>query len=182
MSENTLFCKRFHAIKRERAGGVGSASPTLTITDLAVGDQAMAVDSQYTDSESVFKQNNQDSWQSLGFLAVKAVNAAYAERMAKKVFTHIYVIACDGHSFLKIGRSSDISARLESLTCGSPWPLHVLYSARVPRPLGQKIESACHEQLAEFRASGEWFSCAPNDAIRVVDFNVQNHSDCEVGK
>ena len=70
---------------------------------------------------------------------------------------------------VKIGYSSDVAQRLESLQGGSPLPLEIV--AIIERP--QCYESALHWRLSESRIHGEWFRPDPDVLALVARFAVE---------
>jgi hypothetical protein len=79
----------------------------------------------------------------------------------------VYVVRGD-HNLVKIGVSSNPSARLAQLRTGSPFPISFAFIAATPGD-GFDIERAAHQMLARQRLNGEWFDVAPEMAIAAVN-------------
>ena len=62
-------------------------------------------------------------------------------------------IPWDGKSFVKIGLTTRLRERLESLQCGNPVPLQFLGCIEG----GRELEKKLHAYFSEFRSVGEWF-------------------------
>jgi hypothetical protein len=83
--------------------------------------------------------------------------------------TMLYVIGAEGHQFVKVGVTEKLKLRLSQLQCGSPFPLHVIWTV-----LGDyKLEAYLHRTFKECRASGEWFDLG-TDPITVITDEIRN--------
>lgn len=70
----------------------------------------------------------------------------------------IYFIASDECSRVKVGRTSNLSQRLESLRTGSPVRLYILGFFEVPTvEHAIRIENALHREFIPYHSHGEWF-------------------------
>jgi hypothetical protein len=78
----------------------------------------------------------------------------------------VYVIK-GGHNLIKIGVSTNPSARLATLRTISPFPLHMAFVGVTPGT-GYDIEAGAHGMLAPHRCNGEWFDVSPELAISAV--------------
>lgn len=78
----------------------------------------------------------------------------------------VYVIEGE-HGRVKIGISTNPSARLATLQTGSPFALRFVFIGATPGN-GFDIEQAAHSMLARFRVSGEWFLTTPAVAVAAV--------------
>lgn len=72
----------------------------------------------------------------------------------------VYFAEADG--FVKIGYSTNVEARLRSLSTGAPFPVRLIGS----HPGTQADEAALHRKFRDHRVSGEWFRAS--DEIRRV--------------
>jgi hypothetical protein len=79
----------------------------------------------------------------------------------------IYVIKGD-HNLVKIGVTTNPSARLAQLRTGSAYPIDFAYIGCTPGN-GFDIESAAHQMLDRQRLNGEWFDVVPEMAIAAVN-------------
>jgi hypothetical protein len=79
----------------------------------------------------------------------------------------IYIIP--SRDLVKIGKTRDsIYRRWHTLKVGNPWLEPPLY---VSPPLWDNFHGAelvCHEELAMYRVTGEWFKCQHSVAIDIV--------------
>lgn len=78
----------------------------------------------------------------------------------------IYIVR-DANGLLKIGISSNPTARLATLRTASPVPLAFEYIGAL-RSDGYAIEAKAHDILSRHRLSGEWFDCAPEVAVGAI--------------
>ncbi len=74
-------------------------------------------------------------------------------RPAKPWVTYIVRLGDSGP--VKIGKTTNVTARIAKLQTGCPEKLHVL------RVVGKNIETELHRRYAEQRRHGEWFELAP---------------------
>ncbi len=81
----------------------------------------------------------------------------------------VYVIASFEARAVKIGRSTDPSARLASLQAGSPVALYIA----VTFPGGPRLERHLHRQFSDRRMHGEWFDFAAADPVTEVTAAVK---------
>lgn len=63
----------------------------------------------------------------------------------------IYFVECGG--LVKIGKATDVRARLSSMQTGNPEPMTLLGEV----PGGRADESDLHQRFRSFRVRGEWF-------------------------
>jgi hypothetical protein len=78
----------------------------------------------------------------------------------------IYIIRGD-HGLLKIGISSNPSARLAQLRTASAVPLTIAYVGAL-RCDGYAVEAEAHRTLAGYRLEGEWFNCPVDMAVAAI--------------
>jgi hypothetical protein len=76
----------------------------------------------------------------------------------------LYVIRGD-HNMVKVGVTTNPSARLASLRTASAFPIDFSYIAVTPGT-GFDIEAGAHEVLKSHRCNGEWFDVPPEMAGR----------------
>lgn len=97
---------------------------------------------------------------------------------------YVYVIGPEaGH--LKIGLTKNVPTRLVDLQVGSPIPLILHLSVRIPSHLAAQVEDHTHWLLYEYRVSGEWFEVnaalaikAVKDAVTSVKKSPSKITDC----
>ncbi len=75
-----------------------------------------------------------------------------------------YAIGCAEYSFVKIGTTVRLAARLASLQTGSPYLLHVIWQ----REGGRDLEEYLHFRLDDYRVRGEWFDFAGRDPVAMI--------------
>jgi hypothetical protein len=83
----------------------------------------------------------------------------------------VYVIGCDDHP-VKIGFSTNVLNRLSALQTGFHRPLVLFHCVETPPGHGRKIERLCHQRLANYRLSGEWFDVTPYRAFDMLKMLV----------
>jgi hypothetical protein len=76
----------------------------------------------------------------------------------------VYLIGSEASSFVKIGRSIDVRARLATLQSMSPVNLTVLWQTIG----GAELELALHRHFDARRRHGEWFDFPDGDAVAQV--------------
>lgn len=77
----------------------------------------------------------------------------------------LYIIGeGNGSGVVKIGKSSDVKARLSSIQTGYPRQLQVLH---IESGSGD-IEGWLHTRFADFRLHGEWFDFGAHDPVAAV--------------
>lgn len=77
---------------------------------------------------------------------------------AADAVSYLYFIRQGLQGPVKVGRSTDVVARVKSLQTGSAEPLVLLGVVPEAGPL---TESALHERLSNYRLCGEWFTATP---------------------
>lgn len=81
----------------------------------------------------------------------------------------IYLIESDqGH--VKIGYSQDPTARLAQLQTAHGKPLVLKYTREISEANTATMERIIHDQLKQYRLSGEWFDIASDIAQSEIDF------------
>jgi hypothetical protein len=78
----------------------------------------------------------------------------------------LYVIRGD-HNLVKVGVTTNPTARLASLRTGSAFPIDFSYIAVTPGT-GFDIEQGAHAMLASHRCNGEWFDVQPEIAVAAI--------------
>jgi hypothetical protein len=78
----------------------------------------------------------------------------------------VYVIRGD-HNMVKVGVTTNPSARLASLRTASAFPIDFSYIAVTPST-GFDIEAGAHEMLKSHRCNGEWFDVPPEMAVAAI--------------
>lgn len=61
------------------------------------------------------------------------------------------------NEFVKVGHSTNPSARVQTLQTSNPYPVELLGVV----PGDTEVEAALHKQLAHLRTNGEWFEDSP---------------------
>lgn len=69
---------------------------------------------------------------------------------------HLYIIVSKITGSIKIGRSSNVLQRLDSLQTANPYPLKIILIAENQG----NIEKDLHKKLKKFKTNGEWFLLA----------------------
>jgi hypothetical protein len=80
---------------------------------------------------------------------------------------YVYAIQCGRH--FKIGKATDVKARLSAIQSSNPTPCVLVHSRRIVYELVLGAERAAHTRLQDKRVSGEWFRCTKRQAIRAID-------------
>jgi hypothetical protein len=78
----------------------------------------------------------------------------------------VYVIECEG--FTKVGIAQQMESRLKAMQSGNPFPIHVVFSARIPAKIASDVERAAMVALERDHHHGEWFRAAPREALAAV--------------
>lgn len=75
------------------------------------------------------------------------------------MYLYCFNFALKGDIYFKIGISSDVRSRLQTLQTGNPFKLSVLFKIKVfSREDAIVLERGMHNKLWEIRLEGEWFS------------------------
>jgi hypothetical protein len=80
--------------------------------------------------------------------------------------TFIYVIQAD-NGLIKVGISTNPTARLAQLRTASAVPLKIAYVAAL-RCNGFAVEAEAHRTLVSYRLEGEWFNCPTDMAVAAI--------------
>ena len=83
----------------------------------------------------------------------------------------VYVIGGVDPEYVKIGKASDVLARLRSIQTGNPLKLYVHRIFGFEKTSDtNKVEAWAHQDAARLhgRAAGEWFRCGPTDAHDLI--------------
>ena len=78
--------------------------------------------------------------------------AWWVERLTEPCF--VYVLQTGPGEPVKIGKATDVSARISDLQSGNPYRLRAIYAL----PGSYELEWQFHQKLAKHRLEGEWFS------------------------
>jgi len=78
----------------------------------------------------------------------------------------VYVIR-GAHNLVKIGISTNPTARLATLRTASPYPIDFAFVGAT-NSTGADIEAEAHRILGRYRVAGEWFDVSPELAIAAV--------------
>jgi hypothetical protein len=84
---------------------------------------------------------------------IKTVDRSSKIKDESKKGDYLYIIKCD--IYYKIGITSNIESRLNSLQCGNPFELEIVCAFRVKN--ANKLEKALHSGLKIFNHKREWF-------------------------
>jgi len=91
--------------------------------------------------------------------------------MADKLLTpqqKIYVVKCN--EFYKIGITSNVDNRLNSLRTGNPYKIELVFS--VPMFHAKEIEESLHKGLKDYKHFREWFRLEEIDKDFVKDLQA----------
>lgn len=87
----------------------------------------------------------------------------YSDELLKKIKSqkkehkkYIYIIQCVGYDYYKIGIADAPNLRLKDLQSGCPFPLKILSSVELTKPMS--IERKLHHCFAKKKLRGEWFN------------------------
>ena len=86
---------------------------------------------------------------------------------------YVYAIGVCREDLVKIGKASDLKARLSALRSLSPYPLELRHSVETREPWF--VERALHRSLKEFRRHGEWFYLNPSRLTQVFADLTNTH-------
>jgi T5orf172 domain-containing protein len=87
----------------------------------------------------------------------------------------VYVFAAGAH--VKVGISeTDVQGRWNSIRSCNPLLEPAAYVSPPVGDLARKVEQAAHRSLSHCHVSGEWFLCAPENAIETVKGLIQGLS------
>lgn len=79
----------------------------------------------------------------------------------------IYII--QNGDLVKVGFSNNVSARLNTLSAGSPRGLRLRCTREVPALFVKQVEAQAHEALASFAVGREWFRTTSTQARLALD-------------
>jgi len=83
----------------------------------------------------------------------------------------VYVIQHE-HGYVKIGRTNNLSERLQALQIGSPYHLDVI--GIITTDVAAEVESAIHDEFADKCVRGEWFNLNYHEISELLAM-------CEIG-
>ena len=78
----------------------------------------------------------------------------------------LYVVT-NGSAF-KIGRTSNLTSRIDMIQTGSPTRIRIVAAMKVRHAVN--VERHFHEKFAARRLSGEWYSLVDGDLIYIDDW------------
>ena len=81
----------------------------------------------------------------------------------------IYVIRCGQSNYYKIGRTSNLSHRLDNLMCGNPYP--IILCKFITSNHNGLLEKGLHKILKDYRHQGEWFELSDKIFSLVMTVN-----------
>lgn len=88
----------------------------------------------------------------------------------------VYVMAAPdkaGHTFFKVGRSSDIAKRLGQVQTGCPLKISKVWALTLwGNGASQRLEAGLHERLRPYHSHGEWFRMDTANAEHKRDMNA----------
>lgn len=86
---------------------------------------------------------------------------------ADGAFLYVASIADGDRAWVKIGISTELVGRMQSIQCGCPLPISgISYIEVADRRVAEWAEQAIHSELHEHRSAGEWFALRFDGALR----------------
>lgn len=82
----------------------------------------------------------------------------------------VYIVECQG--LYKIGKTTDLKARLLAIQAMNPFPLKVVHV--IPSEQYGIVEKALHKIFSSKRLGGEWFELSPEELNEVKSLSVQD--------
>src|SRR6266850_1355519 len=82
---------------------------------------------------------------------------------------HVYVIQRGGQEFCKVGISKSVRRRMSGLQVSTPDKLKLVFSIKPTAISALVVEAGALRLLAPWKAGGEWVSCHPFIAQKVVE-------------
>ena len=86
--------------------------------------------------------------------------------MEKPSFEYVYFIRAQGTNLIKIGRTTSLQDRLNTLQTGCPHQLELIIA--VAHPDSPSIEKRLHQKFERYGTTGEWFALS-EDIIRSLE-------------
>ncbi|KKL86416.1 hypothetical protein LCGC14_1944980 [marine sediment metagenome] len=134
-----------------------------------------SVKSMFRDNTDAFIKGHDYDWICLGIFHNYAEADFFLEiiqedKEGNKVGSSIYFIEAIGVEKIKIGVTTNIEERLNTLKTGSPVELKLLGVI----PGGQESEKNIHDRLSAYRANGEWFF-ASTDVMEYIRKKLSGH-------
>jgi hypothetical protein len=80
----------------------------------------------------------------------------------------VYLIQAKGTSRYKIGCTTNLKVRLNSLRTKNPYELEVIHS--IPSNDIEALEKAAHEQFAQYRTHSEWFELSEGAVMEFCSY------------
>jgi hypothetical protein len=81
---------------------------------------------------------------------------------------HVYLVGAKPSGPIKVGFSANCRQRVGYLQTGSHLDLSLIKTWRLTYSNAKNLERAAHKELNEFKLKGEWFSCAPQQALSII--------------
>lgn len=93
----------------------------------------------------------------------KSILDGIAEENKDRLWNYVYIVKCN--NFYKIGNTFNLESRLNSLQCGNPYPLIIVFS--VKHPQAKELEIILHKHFDKKRYFREWFELTDDDLIEI---------------
>ena len=77
---------------------------------------------------------------------------------------YIYLIKC--HNYFKIGIAHNLDNRLNTLQCGNPYELELIWAAKIMD--SKYVEDLLHQVFKEKRCFREWFELNKDDVLFIT--------------
>jgi hypothetical protein len=85
---------------------------------------------------------------------------------------YVYIIGNVPNRLYKIGISTDVAKRLQTIQTGSPYPLTLIEVCECEDP--RSVEKELHKICAQFRIQGEWFKM-PQTFLGIAKRSIRHH-------
>ena len=89
--------------------------------------------------------------------------------MEKPSFEYVYFIRAQGTNLIKIGRTTSLQDRLNTLQTGCPHQLELIIA--VAHPDSPSIEKRLHQKFERYGTTGEWFALSEADRSSKAPFS-----------
>jgi hypothetical protein len=83
----------------------------------------------------------------------------------------VYLLQCE--SYLKIGKTTVLSLRIETLRCANPYDIKLVHSFETLARHG--VEAALHEMFDQFRHRNEWYRLPAGAVTFISSLTRQNY-------
>ena len=81
----------------------------------------------------------------------------------------VYIIRCGQSNFYKIGRTSNLSHRLDVIMCSNPYP--IILCKFIASNQNGVLEKGLHKILKDYIHQGEWFELTDNLFASLITVN-----------